>query len=258
MSRRAAAAATRPARGTTPRPAKAAPQVAPAKPEAAPLLADRAYAEIKQRINTLFYLPGQYLNQGAISGVLGIGRTPVHQALKRLEQEGLVGIVPRKGVIIQPNPIARILEVLEARWVVEGEIARQAAARATAADIVALERALKGSAAPRRAGHGGGAIDAFIESDRAFHCGVAALSGNPVLEDLVRSLHERSTRQWYLTLWQTLDHDRTGQQHRAVVAALRKGDGAAACRAMRAHLSDLRDRLQRLAAAEAALVARAR
>ncbi len=221
-----------------------------AKP--APLLADRAYAEIKQRINTLFYLPGQYLNQAAISAGLGLGRTPVHQALKRLEQDGLVGIVPRRGVIIQANPIARIIEVLDARWVVEGEIARQAAGRATAADIAGLERMLASDGARPGTGHGGAVIDAFIEADRAFHARIAALSGNAVLEEVVRGLHERSTRQWYPTLWQTIDHSRTGRQHRAVVAALAAGDGAAACQAMRAHLDDLRARLRLLAAAETA------
>lgn len=213
----------------------------------APLLADRAYAEIKQRINTLFWLPGQHLNQAAISAGLGLGRTPVHQALKRLEQDGLVGIVPRRGVIIQANPIARIIEVLDARWVVEGEIARQAATRATPADVAALEAMLRSEGKPARQDHGGAVIDAFIEADRAFHARIAALSGNAVLEDVVRGLHERSTRQWYPTLWQTMDHARTGGQHRAVVAALAARDGAAACEAMRAHLDDLRARLRALA-----------
>src|SRR5262249_7343635 len=63
-------------------------------------LAAKAYAEIKEKIITLYFLPGQYLNEGAISALLQVGRTPVHQALQRLALEGLVEIMPRKGVIV--------------------------------------------------------------------------------------------------------------------------------------------------------------
>src|SRR6185436_10347173 len=62
-------------------------------------LVAKAYEDIKEKIITLYFLPGQYLNEAAISGLLQVGRTPVHQALQRLELEGLVEIMPRKGVV---------------------------------------------------------------------------------------------------------------------------------------------------------------
>src|ERR1700755_3343566 len=61
-------------------------------------LVAKAYEEIKEKIITLYFLPGQYLNEAAISALLQVGRTPVHQALQRLELEGLVEIMPCKGV----------------------------------------------------------------------------------------------------------------------------------------------------------------
>ena len=76
-------------------------------------LVAKAYEDIKEKIITLYFLPGQYLNEAAISGLLQVGRTPVHQALQRLELEGLVEIMPRKGVVVLPDSISEIIKILE-------------------------------------------------------------------------------------------------------------------------------------------------
>lgn len=201
-------------------------------------LSDQAYDAIKEKIVTLFFVPGQYLNEGAICELLQMGRTPVHQALLRLQVEGLVEIIPRKGIVVQPDSLSQIVEVLDARAVVEAELARRAAENATEDEVAGLERILKG--APRR--HGGGAIDAFIESDRAFHVAIAAMAKNRVLAEMAKTLHERSTRAWYLHLWQTLDLKATGRQHAAICEAIRARDGTAAAEAICAHIGSLRER----------------
>jgi DNA-binding GntR family transcriptional regulator len=211
------------------------------RPKASPLSV-QAYEAIREKIVTLFFSPGQYLNEAAICEVLGLGRTPVHQALQRLQAEGLVEVIPRKGVIIQPDSIGQILDTLDARLVIEAELARRAAELATDKDAAELERIL--AIATRR--HGGGAIDAFVESDRALHGKIAAMSGNQVLGDFARTLHERSTRFWYLHLWQTIEPVGSGKQHRAIVDAVRARDGAAAAAAMRTHILSLRERLQHI------------
>jgi GntR family transcriptional regulator, rspAB operon transcriptional repressor len=63
-------------------------------------LRDRAYLEIKRRINRLEYRPGAYLNEAQISRQLKVGRTPAHQAHDRLMLEGLIQVIPRKGVVV--------------------------------------------------------------------------------------------------------------------------------------------------------------
>ena len=78
-------------------------------------LVAKAYEDIKEKIITLYFLPGQYLNEAAISGLLQVGRTPVHQALQRLELEGLVEIMPRKGVVVLPDSISEIIKILEGK-----------------------------------------------------------------------------------------------------------------------------------------------
>ena len=204
-------------------------------------LSDQAFEDIKEKILKLYFLPGQYLNEGALCALLKVGRTPVHQALQRLQHEGLVEIMPRKGVIVQPGSIPEILKILDSRATIEADLARNAAAHASAKDVEALK-------ALARAGIGNGQasqLESFIEADRAFHRKFAELAENPVLSDFARSLHERSIRYWYLHLWQTFDGKASVREHSAIADAIAKGDGEAAAKAVRAHIESLRRRLMR-------------
>ena len=99
-----------------------------------PSLRHQAYAKIKRRLNRLEYCPGAYLNEAQISRQLKIGRTPVHQALGRLMLEGLVQVIPRKGVMVQTVSLDQVLKILEARLVNEPYCASLAAERATSQD----------------------------------------------------------------------------------------------------------------------------
>ena len=146
-------------------------------------LAAQAYEQIKERILTLHFLPGQYVNEGALCAMLGAGRTPVHQALQRLEIEGLVEIMPRKGVIVQPDSISEILKMLDSRATVEPELARNAAEQVTpgaAEELKALARRGYGNGQPTD-------IDTFTAGDRIFHGKFAQMSGNRVLIDFARA-----------------------------------------------------------------------
>lgn len=205
-------------------------------------LSDRAYQQIKEMILTLFFLPGQYLNEAAICDLLKLGRTPVHQALQLLQVEGLVEVVPRKGVIVRPDSINEVVEILDARILVEVELVRRAVANSTREDIKELTGILEKT--NRR--HGGGSLDAFVESDRAFHVKLSAMSGNAILADFVRLMHERSTRFWYLHLWQTVDVYAAGREHRTILEAMETRDPERAARAMRKHIENLRERLQHI------------
>ena len=142
-----------------------------------------AYETLKEKIIVGFFLPGQYLNEGVIADQLGLSRTPVHLALQRLQVEGLVEVVPRKGVIIQPDTAEQMIEILDARILVEAELVRSAAKNATKTDVQDLERILFSDG--RSAG---GAIDRFIDKDRAFHGKISSMSGNAILGDFARLL----------------------------------------------------------------------
>jgi DNA-binding GntR family transcriptional regulator len=204
-------------------------------------LAEQVYEQLKEKIITLHFLPGQYLNEGALCAMLGVGRTPVHQALQRLELERLVEIMPRKGVIVQPDSIAEILKILDSRVTVEAELARNAAQQRTPEDTEVLKLLA-------RRGYGNGQpadVDTFITGDRAFHEQFAKMAGNMVLSEFARSLHERSIRYWYLHLWQTMDTKATIRQHSAIADMIAKGDGDGAAKAVRDHIESLRARLMK-------------
>jgi GntR family transcriptional regulator, rspAB operon transcriptional repressor len=211
----------------------------PAKPNS---LVAKAYEEIKEKIITLYFLPGQYLNEAAISSLLDVGRTPVHQALQRLALEGLVEIMPRKGLVVLPDSISEIIKILESRAAVEAELAKAAAGRVSANDgkeLVALAQAIKHT----KSGPG---LDGFIACDRAFHRKLAQRAGNSVLSDFAQQLHERSIRYWYLHLWQTMDVQATTRQHVAIADAVASHDGERAAAAMRAHIESLKGRLMQV------------
>ena len=213
----------------------------PKAPAKGASLAEMAYTAIKENILKLYFLPGQYLNEGALCALLNVGRTPVHQALQRLQHEGLVEIMPRKGVIVQPGSIAEILKILDSRATVESDLARNAAARITP-DAAAELRDLARTGVYKKTSS---QLEDFIEADRVFHAKFAELAGNPVLSDIARSLHDRSIRYWYLHLWQTFDGRATGDEHAAIADAIAAGDGEGAASALRAHIESLRARLLR-------------
>jgi DNA-binding GntR family transcriptional regulator len=220
---------------------RAVPRKAAARAPRKSSLADMAFEAIKEKILKLYFLPGQYLNEGALCALLNMGRTPVHQALQRLQHEGLVEVMPRKGVIVQPGSISEILKILDSRATVEAELARNAAERAAPKDAEELKALARAGATNGKTSE----LDSFIGADRAFHRKFAELAENPVLSDFARSLHERSIRYWYLHLWQTLDDKATIKQHTAIADAIARRDADAAAEAVRSHIESLRTRLMR-------------
>jgi DNA-binding GntR family transcriptional regulator len=205
-------------------------------------LAEQAYLDLRDEVLNHRLPAGELLNERWLCERLGYGRTPVHQALLRLHQEGLIQIVPRKGVLVRPDSIALILDLLDARAIIEPVLASRAAERASAADVESL-RALT-----TRAGSPGvkNGVDRFVERDRAFHARLAEIGGSAVLIEMQKALHERAMRFWYSNLWRTLDEGKAAEEHAAVVAAIARGDAPGAAAAMAAHIAEITTRLQRL------------
>jgi len=210
-------------------------------------LVTQAYERIKEKIITLHFLPGQYLNEAAICSQLDLGRTPVHQALQRLHIEGLVEVMPRKGIIVQPDNFLEIMKILDSRLTVEPELARAAANRVAAGEIEAgMLNDLRAAATATDPDETPPDISSFTVNDRVFHRKVAQLSGNEVMSDFARMLHERSIRFWYLNMWQTINVRATNNQHLEIAEAVIAGDPEQAASRMSDHIKSLRDRLDKL------------
>jgi DNA-binding transcriptional regulator YhcF (GntR family) len=101
-----------------------------------------AYREIKRRIVTAVYRPGEQINTAQICAQLRIGRTPVHLAIHRLETEGLIEILPRRGIVVKPIDRAQMMELIEARHMIEPEVAALASARASDREFATMREIL--------------------------------------------------------------------------------------------------------------------
>jgi GntR family transcriptional regulator, rspAB operon transcriptional repressor len=200
---------------------------------------DQAYEAIKDRIITLQFKPGECINEAAVSELLGLGRTPVHQAIDRLMLEEMVEVIPRKGVIVKPVIMSDVLQMVDVRMINETQCARLAAERADSSHIENLEKVI-GEA--RRA-IGKRDIHMMMVRDREFHLAVAAAGKNFVLADLLRN--ERSLRFWFIS-FTTPDHHTSFQaQHEAIFEAIRSHDPDGAEQAMRLHIEAFRKSVMR-------------
>ena len=103
----------------------------PVKAEARLSLTEQAYRQIEERIVTLRLEPGEVLSEASLSLELGIGRTPIREALQRLAREGLVNILPRRGILVSDINVRNQLELLAVRREVERLMARLCAVRAS-------------------------------------------------------------------------------------------------------------------------------
>lgn len=194
------------------------------------LVREAAYEQLKRRILEGALRPGARLSEPAVAEALGVSRTPVREALQRLAQEGLVELRPGRGARVRVLSPREVEEVYEVRALIEGEAAARAALRRSEEDLHRMEAALD---LLERANPGDYA--AQIAADERFHALLVAAGGNRVLEQVFHDLDAALalTRQFSRDLNQTPE---TRAQHRAIVAAIRAGDPAAARAAAEAHV----------------------
>jgi DNA-binding GntR family transcriptional regulator len=199
-------------------------------------LRQKAYEQIKRRIITLEYRPGEYLNEALISEDLKIGRTPLHQALHQLQHEELISIIPRKGLIISPISLDEIINIIDVRVVNEALCVSLAARWAESGDIRALREILD------RAEEMIGVrdIEALMNLDHEFHCEISRISRNAVLGNILRSLHVRSLRFWFLSLSTIARLEAVHTEHEAIYAAIAAHDAEKAAEVARIHIEQFR------------------
>lgn len=211
-----------------------------AAPIAAPRtsLGEAAYEAIKWRILKMELAPGAFVNVQELADALGLGRSPVHYAVLRLQHDGLLEVMPRKGIVVRVWSREDISGVLEARAPLEIEMARLAAERASPEQV----RALRGLLAAGPTYVENDDREALMQLDRAFHQALAECTANPTIVELQRLLHQRSTPLWFINRADRREYAQVQGQHERIAARIgaRDPDGAAA--AMRAHLGALPER----------------
>jgi DNA-binding GntR family transcriptional regulator len=183
---------------------------------------------------------GEPVTERLIAARLGMSRTPVREAVRRLEGEGTLERQRSGALVVRPYSMEIFLHALAVRRLLEGEAARLAAGKIAPA-IIAEARAR--IARLRDEGLG----DAARQDDRDFHVAIAAASGNPVLATTIGDLRKRTAMFRLGRLPERVDQ--VCDEHLAIVEALAAGDGEAARAAMQAHVDNVRAHLlQRLTA----------
>lgn len=206
----------------------------------APSLNETAYEEVKRRIITLVYPPGSYINEAQLCSDLDIGRTPVHQAVNRLALEGMINIIPRKGMIVRPISLEDALAVFEVRLLLEPACVRLAAKLASSDELNAMTKLLEPTAHLVAARD----IEGLMNIDKDFHILLARSARNKVLEQMLMRLHERSLRFWFISLSDRDHVTNVIDDHQEIVEMLRRRDGESAENLMRRHIEAARDRIR--------------
>lgn len=204
-------------------------------------LREVAYTQIKQRIISCTLRPGEAINEAHLTQLLGLGRTPVHQALHRLEMEGMVTILPRKGVMVTPISLNDILDMIEVRRCNEQLCVKLAVERAQLDDFQRMRAIIERTPALLAQRD----VKGLMEVDLQFHLAISAAARNRVLAELLRSLHEKQARFWFLTLSEMHHSERIYQEHLQILGAMEQRDSAAAIAAIDHHIDDFRRAITR-------------
>jgi DNA-binding GntR family transcriptional regulator len=195
-------------------------------------LPEEAYQAIRTNILDNRWSPGFQATELEVATQLNMSRTPVHEALMRLQQEGLVEVIPRHGMRVLPVSPADMKEIYEVLRSLEATAAELAAARKLGpAELRPLEEASEAMDAALKADD----LDAWAEADEAFHAHLLDLSGNRILKQMVLNTWDRAHRARMVTLRLRPKPVHSTREHRALVKAIKQGDPAVAGDLQRAH-----------------------
>lgn len=185
-------------------------------------LGEHAYELLVNKITRLELRPGTALAERGLVEVLGIGRTPIREALQRLSVEGLVCHVPHRGMYVCEINEESVQQIYEFRTMIDGNAARLAAQRATEVHIHELER-LDGQLA---GSIDNADVDTFVDADREFHIKLAEATQNiHIGEVMPRIFHQQLRLMFFISEklgdWQQIARDHEKMIHTLVDAIMR-------------------------------------
>jgi DNA-binding GntR family transcriptional regulator len=174
--------------------------------------------------------PGSVVREDDLVERLGIGRTPVREAVQRLERDQLVTVLPRQGIVVTGVDVRELSTLFETRVVLEPYVHRLAAVRGTEQHWQNMDDALTHAARP-----GATWVD-LMAADRACHEQVWAAADNRFLNQTLEMLYTQSERLWHLYSKDRSDLGAPMHEHRRVLEALRAGDGDRAAELIADHV----------------------
>ena len=193
---------------------------------------DRVYRHLKHDIVTCDLLPGRSLSEQELCRRYHTSRTPVREACRRLENEGLVRIIPYRGYFVAPLTMAEYHNLNEVQLIVEPAAAALAAQRATPAQLKVIQTA---AAKVYRAGNRK-SYYAFLEDNFRLHVGIAQSSANESLVNIVSEVHTRLMRFFYLVISVDSYGPELVAEHRSIAQAIGERDAEQARRRCAEHI----------------------
>jgi len=195
-------------------------------------LPERAYRALEEMIATLQLAPGTVVSEAELSKQLGIGRTPVREAMQRLARERLLQILPRRGCIVADSRPDEELNVIEARRPIEILVVRTAAIRANVEERRAFERIADAMTAALASGD----FNGFTRLDADFNELCLTACRNPTAASMMQLITTLNRRFWFMHHGRTLPADGV-ERHVEIARAIARGDADAAAAAT-GHLLD--------------------
>ncbi|MGE5576049.1 MAG: GntR family transcriptional regulator [Syntrophothermus sp.] len=200
-------------------------------------LHEQVFRQLREAILSGEFKEGERIIETEIAGKMGISRSPLREALRKLELEGLVTVTPRKGAIVNAFSKEDIEEIYLLRSVLEGLAARLAAERITDRDLQALMESVERTDLLIRRDN----IAGLVEENTNFHNIILRASGKKRLVQLIGNLQE------YVHKFRTASLSKPGrafkalEEHREILAALRQRDGERAERLAHSHIAASRE-----------------
>ena len=200
-------------------------------------LREIVYEELKLLIVKGKIQPGMRLMEEELAEDMGVSRTPIREAIRKLEKEGLITIEPRRGAYVSQLSSQDMVEILEVRQNVEGFAAELAAKRITEEEKIKLkeiaeeyEIAVKENDMP-----------AMIKADTAFHHIIVEATRNKILIQMVEQLQELVLRFIYLYYDNFKRSDKMTEEHKMIYQAILDGNADVAKESADVHINRLKE-----------------
>lgn len=200
-------------------------------------LSQQAYQQIKHKIITLELSPSEVVDEGALREELDLGRTPIREALQRLEREQLVNIVPRRGIFVTDIDLTDLNRLFEMRIPLEVLATRLAVQRGTTAHWNAMSNCLS------RANPSIGNTD-LMDIDQQCHAIIYDAADNKFLQETAAQLYALAVRLWHYALAEVDDMQSSVLQHERMMDAIVAGDEETAVSLMETHIRDFHSEIQ--------------
>lgn len=187
----------------------------------------RVYQQLRQMILDNELQPGNFVLQEELGERLGVSRTPIREALIRLEREGLIEIRPRHGMRVLPVSVEAMREIYAILAALEAEAARIVAEAGATPELI---KALEDAQATMDDAVAAGDIHAWADANERYHNHIVEASGYARLIDMVAIIHAQSVRAQRMTLALRAMPTTANEEHREIIAALREGDSERAAK----------------------------